>query len=89
MAYTGSQNIVDANFVPGFPNEELMARVSGPVVAQLEAVFLTDWFLETDQRLEIGQYALKYESGRRIDRGRSSPVARDIRPKTRAICLLR
>jgi cardiolipin synthase len=35
-----------------------MARVSGPVVAQLEAVFLTDWFLETDQRLEIGQYAL-------------------------------
>ena len=58
VAYTGSQNIVDATFVPGFPNEELMARVTGPVVAQLEAVFLTDWFLETDQRLEIAQYAL-------------------------------
>jgi cardiolipin synthase len=57
VAYTGSQNIVDAQFVPGFPNEELMARVHGPVVAQLEAVFLTDWFLETDQRLEIAQFA--------------------------------
>jgi cardiolipin synthase A/B len=58
VAYTGSQNIVDATFVPGYPNEELMARVTGPVVAQLEAVFLTDWFLESDQRLEISQYAL-------------------------------
>jgi cardiolipin synthase len=58
VAYTGSQNIVDAMFVPGYPNEELMARVSGPVVAQLEAVFLTDWFLETDQRLDIAQFAV-------------------------------
>jgi cardiolipin synthase len=56
VAYTGSQNIVDATFVPGYPNEELMARAHGPVVAQLEAVFLTDWFLETDQRLDIAQY---------------------------------
>ncbi|HEV8409775.1 MAG TPA: cardiolipin synthase [Gemmatimonadaceae bacterium] len=63
VAYTGSQNIVDAMFVPGYPNEELMARVSGPVVAQLEAVFLTDWFLETDQRLDIAQFAADMSPG--------------------------
>ncbi len=53
VGYTGSQNIVDPGFVPEYPNEELVARITGPVVAQLEAVFLTDWFLETDQRLAI------------------------------------
>jgi cardiolipin synthase A/B len=51
--YTGSQNISDPEFVPGFPNEELMARITGPVVAQLEAVFLTDWVLETNERLDV------------------------------------
>jgi cardiolipin synthase len=57
IGYTGSQNISDATFVPGYPNEELMARAAGPVVAQLEAVFLTDWFLETNQRLSLEQLA--------------------------------
>ncbi len=50
IAHVGSQNIVNPEFVPGFPNEELMARTTGPVVTQLEAVFLADWFEETDQR---------------------------------------
>ena len=57
VGYTGSQNIADGAFVPGYPNEELMARVTGPAVAQLEAVFLTDWFLETDQRLNLQEFA--------------------------------
>ena len=53
VSYTGSQNISDPNFVRGYPNEELMARITGPVVAQFEAVFLTDWFLETNERLDL------------------------------------
>jgi cardiolipin synthase len=57
IGYTGSQNIADATFVAGYPNEELMARVTGPVVAQLEGVFLTDWFLETNQRLNLQELA--------------------------------
>jgi len=57
VGYTGSQNLADATFVVGYPNEELMARVTGPVVAQLEAVFLTDWSLETDQRLNLHELA--------------------------------
>ncbi|HAB16839.1 MAG TPA: cardiolipin synthase [Verrucomicrobiales bacterium] len=46
VGYVGSQNIVAPRFVPGFPNEELVARVTGPVVAEFEAVFLEDRVLE-------------------------------------------
>jgi cardiolipin synthase len=49
VGYTGSQNIVNPAFVKGYPNEELLARVTGPVVAQLQAVFLADHFFETGQ----------------------------------------
>ncbi|QOV92321.1 cardiolipin synthase [Humisphaera borealis] len=47
IGYTGSQNIVDPEFVPGRPNEELMMRITGPLVMQLQAVFLADRFAET------------------------------------------
>lgn len=49
IGYTGSQNIVNPEFVPGHPNEELMARLTGPVVAQLQAIFLADHYFETDE----------------------------------------
>lgn len=45
--YIGSQNIVAREFKPGIVNEELVARVTGPVVAQIQSIFLTDWYLET------------------------------------------
>jgi cardiolipin synthase A/B len=47
IGYAGSQNLVDGVFVKGYPNEELWARVEGPVVLQLQAVFLSDYFCET------------------------------------------
>ncbi len=47
IGYTGSQNIVDPYFVKDHPNEELQARLTGPVVAELQAVFLADHFFET------------------------------------------
>ncbi len=49
VAYTGSQNLVNPVFVPGFPNAELVARVAGPVVLQMQAVFLEDWYFETGE----------------------------------------
>lgn len=52
IGYTGSQNINDGQFVRGFPNEEMVARVSGPIVWQLQAVFLADRFLETNTPLD-------------------------------------
>ena len=47
LGYVGSQNIVAPEFIPGCPNEELVARVTGPVVAQLQAVILGDRYFET------------------------------------------
>jgi cardiolipin synthase len=49
LAYTGSQNIVDPEFIPGCPNEELVVRLTGPAVIQLQGVFLADWYLETSE----------------------------------------
>lgn len=52
IAYTGSQNLVAAGFREGLTNEELMARVGGPVALEMQYVFVVDWFLETDQLLD-------------------------------------
>jgi cardiolipin synthase len=49
IGFEGSQNIVNPEFVKGFPNEEVMVRVTGPVVAQLQAVFLADHYCETGE----------------------------------------
>jgi cardiolipin synthase len=52
IGYVGSQNIVDADFNPRVVNQELVARVSGPVVLEMQAVFAADWFLETEEVLD-------------------------------------
>lgn len=49
--FVGSQNIVDRDFKPGIVNDELVARVEGPVVAALDAVFASDWAMETEEML--------------------------------------
>jgi cardiolipin synthase len=51
VGYTGSQNVVAADFKDG-SYEDLMARVTGPVVLDLQYVFAADWFLETDEVLD-------------------------------------
>ncbi|MDH5824473.1 phospholipase D-like domain-containing protein [Luteimonas sp. RD2P54] len=53
IAHVGSQNLAAAEFVRGHPNRELVARVRGPVVAHLEAVFASDWYLETGEVLDV------------------------------------
>jgi len=53
VGFTGSQNIIDrsynkpGNIRRGLKWKELVARVEGPVVSGLEAIFATDWYLET------------------------------------------
>lgn len=51
VGYTGSQNLISGNFKPGIVNDELMVRVTGPVVMELQYVFVADWFLETNEVL--------------------------------------
>lgn len=58
LAYLGSQNITDpsynlrGNIRRGLQWVDLMVRLDGPVVASVNAVFLTDWYSETDETLD-------------------------------------
>ncbi|MDI9238225.1 cardiolipin synthase [Lysobacter sp. LF1] len=54
--YVGSQNLADATFVREHPNRELVARVRGPVVRQIAALFASDWFIETGERLTLDAF---------------------------------
>ncbi len=53
VGFTGSQNLIDrdyhkaSNRKKGLYYIELVARVTGPVVSQLDAVFRSDWYAET------------------------------------------
>jgi cardiolipin synthase len=49
VGYTGSQNIIDRDFKPPLVYEEVVARATGPVVAQLQAVVLADRLFETEE----------------------------------------
>ncbi|MGO1541998.1 MAG: cardiolipin synthase [Luteimonas sp.] len=53
VAFIGSQNLAGPDFVPDHPNRELVARVHGPAVAHVEAMFAVDWYLETGEGLEV------------------------------------
>ena len=55
VGFMGSQNIIDrsynkrSNIRRGLKWKELVVRVEGPIVAGLEAIFATDWYLETGE----------------------------------------
>ena len=55
VGFTGSQNLIDARFKPGITYQELVVRVTGPVVLELQGVFVADWFLETEQVLDSAE----------------------------------
>lgn len=58
VAFTGSQNIIETgyqrrrNHRRGLRWKDYMARFEGPVVAGIDALFVTDWYSETDELLE-------------------------------------
>ena len=49
IGYTGSQNLIKRNYFrkDAIYYDELVARIRGPVVAELEAAFATDWYCES------------------------------------------
>lgn len=53
VGYVGSQNLVNAQFKEGITYEELVVRVTGPVVNQLQVVFAADWYFETGQAFDL------------------------------------
>ncbi len=58
VGFTGSQNVTDStynlpkNIRRGLHWVDMMTRVDGPVVASINAVFLSDWYSETDEIVE-------------------------------------
>ena len=58
VAYTGSHNIVNADFGHRRAGAwlDLTGRFTGPVVAQLQTVFLEDWAFESDQEIQDSKY---------------------------------
>lgn len=58
VAFTGSQNIIDRsynkrrNLRKGFQWKDLSLECRGPIVEELDAVFVTDWYSETDEIID-------------------------------------
>lgn len=63
IGYSGSQNIVCKDFRRGIVNRELVARCNGPVVAEMEAQFLGDWYLETGDAPSASKAAGRADGG--------------------------
>src|SRR5690606_2997814 len=71
VAFMGSQNVTDStynlkkNIKRGLHWVDLMCRLEGPVVASVNAVFLSDWYAETDEILtdEIDLFDVKSGPG--------------------------
>jgi len=57
VAFTGSQNVIDPSYNKrgnkrrGLQWKDLMVRFEGPIVAGINALFVTDWYSETDELL--------------------------------------
>ncbi|MEF2979336.1 cardiolipin synthase [Subtercola sp. YIM 133946] len=58
VAFMGSQNLIDRsynspkNIKRGLQWQELITRLTGPAVSGINAVFLSDWYMETDEIIE-------------------------------------
>ena len=53
LAYIGSQNLIDRTYhrKDNIYYDELVAKMTGPIVRQCGAVFAGDWYAETNERL--------------------------------------
>jgi cardiolipin synthase len=63
IGYAGSQNLVCKDFRPGVVNHELVARVTGPVVASMAAIVAGDWSIEGDGPAQPSPVAIPEPAG--------------------------
>jgi cardiolipin synthase len=79
VAYTGSQNIIESGYRDkkhkkrGLHWHDITVRVRGPLVHSLEAVFITDWFHETDDLLPLAHTTLDNTAPQGLDIGQVVP----------------
>ncbi|WP_101587214.1 phospholipase D-like domain-containing protein [Brevibacterium jeotgali] len=94
-AFMGSMNMIEASYGSarnaqiGRLWHDIMVELTGPVVASLEAVFVTDWFTEKGEDLSIRAYddeerLQKREAaiGQRLTSGKGVSAARESAPAT-------
>ncbi|TXK19823.1 cardiolipin synthase [Homoserinibacter sp. GY 40078] len=68
VGWTGSLNLIDESYLKpsnirrGLHWKELMVRLEGPVVRELDAVFATDWYSETDELLPLDETPVEVPS---------------------------
>lgn len=68
IGYTGSQNLIDDSYHKpkslkrGLHWLELMARFEGPVVGELNAVFISDWYSETDTAVTEASFSAPHRT---------------------------
>ena len=89
VGFTGSQNLTE----PGYNKPknhrlgrewvELMVRLRGPVVATLEAVFASDWALETGEVLDVEPSPAAGPRSRARSRARAARSCRAVRATRR------
>lgn len=55
IGYTGSQNLIQRNYhrKDNIYYDEVVVRVEGPIVLELNAIFLSDWYAETGKFIEM------------------------------------
>ena len=72
VGYTGSLNLVQSNYhrKDDIYYDEMVVRAEGPVVAQLEAVFMSDWMAESGKIPEV-ENEPEIDSSRLVGRGAS------------------
>ena len=56
LGYTGSMNLIRPDFKAPLIYEDIMLRIEGPVVLELQTVFAGDWYIERNIPLAGGQY---------------------------------
>src|SRR5690625_786481 len=73
IGHTGSMNLIAEHYHKrralrhGLHWRELMMRLEGPVVRELDAVFVTDWYSETDELLDLAPPVDAAPAGGRLD----------------------
>jgi cardiolipin synthase len=71
VAHTGSLNMIADHYHKrkgikrGLHWHELMIRFEGPIVRELDAVFVTDWYSETDELLPLDYSPVRLDTGDR------------------------
>ena len=83
VGYTGSQNIVDAGYGrKDLAWYDLMVRLTGPILLELQSVFVADWYFETEEILEGGEYFPESAAARAKSPCRRCPAGRLTPRKT-------